>query len=217
MPERLAVVALGQPPRDRDAGGQVGRRRVRRRGSLRAGQREIADFASLRRPRVRRRRSRRPRRRCRSAGAVSAARPPRASPAASTASTRQLLGRLLGRLALAHAALGLAVGEDLAEVAPDRLGAHPLLVAVAKPLLGRRRERQRVGLAGPADQLDLAVARADRQHDRRERGVQVGADPGRHGGALARVGVERLQAGARAAVHLPDVLVDGLDVGTVLG
>ena len=47
-------------------------------------------------------------------------------------------------------------------------------------------------------------------------GVQVGADPGGDGGALARVGVQRLQAGERAGVHLADVLVDGLDVGAAL-
>ena len=58
--------------------------------------------------------------------------------------------------------------------------------------------------------------RADRQHDRLERGVQVGADPGGDGGALARVGVQRLQPGERAGVHLAEVLVDGLDVGAAL-
>ena len=46
-----------------------------------------------------------------------------------------------------------------------------------------------------------------------ERGVEVGADPGGDGGALARVGVQRLQAGERAGVELADVLVDGVDVG----
>ena len=57
------------------------------------------------------------------------------------------------------------------------------------------------------------VARADREHDGGERGVEVGADAGGDAGALARVGVERLQAGERAGVELADVLVDGLDVG----
>ena len=64
-----------------------------------------------------------------------------------------------------------------------------------------------------ADALDLAGAGADRQHDGGERGVEVGADPGGDAGALARVGVERLQAGERAGVELADVLVDGVDVG----
>ena len=77
-------------------------------------------------------------------------------------------------------------------------GAHPPLVAAAKPLLGRRRERQHVGPARAADQLHLAVFRADRQHHRLKRRVQVGADAGGHGGALARVGVERLEPRARA-------------------
>ena len=58
--------------------------------------------------------------------------------------------------------------------------------------------------------------RADRQHDRLERGVQVGADPGGDGGALARVGVERLQPGERAGIDLAEVLEDRLDVGTAL-
>ena len=58
--------------------------------------------------------------------------------------------------------------------------------------------------------------RTDRQHDRLERGVQVGADPGGDGGALARVGVERLDAGERTGVHLAEVLVDGLDVGAAV-
>ena len=44
------------------------------------------------------------------------------------------LGGLVWDLALADPVLGLAVGEDLAEVAADRLGAHPCLVAVAQPL-----------------------------------------------------------------------------------
>jgi len=79
------------------------------------------------------------------------------------------------------------VGEDLAEVALDRLGADPLLVAVAKPLLGGRGQRERVGLAGPPDQLHLAVPGTDRQHHRRQRRVQVGADARRDGGALACV------------------------------
>ena len=52
----------------------------------------------------------------------------------------------------------------------------------------------------------------DRQHDRLERRVQVGADPGGDRRALARVRVERLQTGARADLDLADVLVDGLDV-----
>ena len=103
------------------------------------------------------------------------------------ASPEGLDGGLLGRLALSHAPLGLAMGEHLPQVTPHRFGAHPLLVAVAKPLLGRGRERQRVGLAGAADQLHLAILRPDRQHHRRERGVQVGADPGGHAGALASV------------------------------
>ena len=103
------------------------------------------------------------------------------------------LGGLVGDLALADPVLGLAVGEDLAEVAADRLGAHPRLVAVAQPLLGLRREDEQVALALAADRLHLPGVRADRQHDRLERGVQVGADPGGDGGALARVGVERLQ------------------------
>ena len=68
-------------------------------------------------------------------------------------------------------------------------------VAVAQPLLGLGGEHQQVALALPADALHLAVVRADRQHDGRQRGVEVGADPGGDGGALARVGVERLQAG----------------------
>jgi hypothetical protein len=72
----------------------------------------------------------------------------------------RLLG-LLGGLALAHPAFGFAVGEDLPEVASDCLAAHPLLVAVAKPLLGRRREGQGVGLAGSPDQLHLALLGSD--------------------------------------------------------
>src|SRR5947209_5878718 len=53
----------------------------------------------------------------------------------------RLLDWRLGDLALPHAGLGLAVGEDLPEVSLHRLLAHLLLVALAKPLLGRRRER----------------------------------------------------------------------------
>ena len=41
------------------------------------------------------------------------------------------LGCLVGDLALADAVLGLAVGEDLAEVAADGVCAHPDLVAAA--------------------------------------------------------------------------------------
>ncbi len=142
----------------------------------------------------------------------SAAAPP-CSP--SPTARNRLLGRLLGGLALAHAALGLAVGEDLAEVSPHGRSVHPPLVPAAQPLLGRRREREHVRPARAADQLHLALLGSDRQHDRLERGVQVGADAGGHGGALARVGVERLEPGARARVELADVLVDGLDVRAV--
>ena len=60
--------------------------------------------------------------------------------------------------------------------------------------------------------LHLPGVRADRQHDRLQRGVQVGADPGGDGGALARVGVQRLDAGERPGVDLAEVLVDRLDV-----
>ena len=126
------------------------------------------------------------------------------------------LGGLVGDLALADPVLRLAVGEDLAEVATDRLGAHPRLVAVAQPLLGLGREDEQVALALAADRLHLPGVRSDRQHHRLERGVQVGADPGGDGGALARVGVERLDAGERARVDLAEVLVDGLDVGAAL-
>ena len=120
----------------------------------------------------------------------------------------------LGGLALAHAGLGLAVGEDRPEVALDRVGVHPGLVSLSEPLLGGRGDREQVGLALPAsDRVHLVLAGADRQHHRCERGVQVGADPGGHAGALARVGVQRLQARERAGVHLADVLVDRLDVG----
>src|SRR5690349_6500838 len=45
---------------------------------------------------------------------------------------------------------------------------------------------------------------------------KVGADSGRDGGALARVGVERLDAGERARVHLAEVLVDRLYVRSVV-
>ena len=99
--------------------------------------------------------------------------------------------------------IGLAVGEDLAEVAPDRLGVHPLQIAVTQPLLGAGREGEQVRLAASADHLDLAILGPDRQHDRPERRVQVGADSGRHRDALARVGVEGHQTGARGALHLP--------------
>ena len=126
------------------------------------------------------------------------------------------LGGLVGDLALADAVLGLAVGEDLAQVAADRVGAHPGLVAVAQPLLGLGREDEQVALALAADRLHLPGVRPDRQHDRLERGVQVGADPGGDAGALARVGVQRLQPGERARVHLAEVLVDGVDVGAAL-
>ena len=84
---------------------------------------------------------------------------------------------LLRGLTLPHAALGLTVGKDFTQITPHGLGVHPLLVAVAKPL-GGRRQRQGVELASSADQLDLAVTRTDRQHHRRERGAQVAADPG---------------------------------------
>ena len=119
---------------------------------------------------------------------------------------RRLGGWLVcfGGFALAHPGLGLAVGEDRPEVAPDRVGVHPRLVTLSEPLLGRRRDREQVGLALPAaDRLDLPVAGADRQHDRRERRVQVGADPGGDAGALARVGVQRLQPGERAGSISP--------------
>ena len=43
----------------------------------------------------------------------------------------------LGGLALTAAALGLAVGEDLAEVAADASALDLLLISLAKPLLGR--------------------------------------------------------------------------------
>ena len=127
------------------------------------------------------------------------------------------LGGLVGDLALADPVLGLAVGEDLAEVAADRLGAHPGLVAVAQPLLGLRARATSRSLlpwrriactcraCGP---IGSTTASSD--------GVQVGADPGGDRGALARVGVERLQPGERAGVHLAEVLVDGLDVGAAL-
>ena len=105
------------------------------------------------------------------------------------------LGGLVGDLALADAGLGLAVGEDLAEVAADRVGVHPHLVAVAQPLLGLGRDDEQVALALAADRLHLPGVRADREHDRLERGVEVGADPGRDGGALAGVGVQRLEPG----------------------
>ena len=145
---------------------------------------------------------------------------PRPLPFAGRASRRRRLagglGGLVGDLALADPVLGLAVGEDLAEVAADRLGAHPGLVAVAQPLLGLGREDEQVALALPADRLHLLGVRADRQHDRLERRVQVGADPGGDAGALARVGVQRLQPGERAGVHLAEVLVDGLDVGAAV-
>ena len=69
----------------------------------------------------------------------------------------------------------------------DGVGAHARPVAVAQPLLGLGRQHEQVALALPADALHLAGARADRQHDGGERGVQVGADAGGDGGALARV------------------------------
>jgi hypothetical protein len=97
------------------------------------------------------------------------------------------VGGLVGRFALAHAGLGLAVGEDLAEVAADGVGAHARLIAVSQPLLGVGGQHEQVALALPADALDLAGAWADRQHDGRERGVEVGADAGGHRGALAGV------------------------------
>ena len=68
------------------------------------------------------------------------------------------LGGLVGDLALAHPGLGLAVGEDRAEVAADRLGAHPGLVAVAEPLLGLRREDQQIALALAADRWTCLTA-----------------------------------------------------------
>jgi hypothetical protein len=62
---------------------------------------------------------------------------------------------LVGDLALPDPRLGLAVGEDLPEIAPDRLGARPRLIAMAQPLLGLRREHEQVALALAADRLDL--------------------------------------------------------------
>ena len=99
----------------------------------------------------------------------------------------RLVRRLLGGFAMPHAALGLAVREDLAEVAAYGFGAHSLLVAVAKPLLRDGREGKHVGLTASPDQLDLAVLGTDRQHHRFERGVEVGADLGGDGGAFAGV------------------------------
>ena len=58
----------------------------------------------------------------------------------------------LGGFALAHAGLGLAVGEDLAEVAPDRGRVHARLVALSEPLLGGRR-RSRAGRTCPARRI----------------------------------------------------------------
>ena len=107
-------------------------------------------------------------------------------------------------------------GSPCASIGPRSrstvFGAHALAVAVAQPRLGGGREREQVAPSGPAQALDLKVAGADRKHDGGQRGVKVGADPGGDAGALAGVGVERLQAGERAGVELADVLVDGVDV-----
>ena len=70
----------------------------------------------------------------------------------------------------------------------------------------------RSDLPCPSDRLDVPVAGSDREHDWRERRVQVGADPGGDAGAFAGVGVQRLQSGERAGVHLADVVIDGIDV-----
>jgi hypothetical protein len=46
------------------------------------------------------------------------------------------LARRVGDLALSDSGFGLAVGEDLAEVAAHRHGVHPVLIPAAQPLLG---------------------------------------------------------------------------------
>src|SRR5581483_9131715 len=85
-----------------------------------------------------------------------------------------------------------------------------------EPLLGRWREREHVGPACAADQVDLTVFRTDREDHRFKRGVEVGADSGGHGDALARVRVQRFEPGARARVKLADILIDGLGFWAVL-
>ena len=132
MPQRLAVVAVGQPCGHRDAGGQLGRRG--RRGLCRAGQDEIRheisfgegwlcgvgaeaaevddhDAVALLRASRSQGAGCHPLhvRRELALGRLGAPLPRTPAPAR--------LACLLGGLALPHAPLGLAVGEDLAEIA----------------------------------------------------------------------------------------------------
>ena len=153
MLERLAVVARWQPARDLDPSRELRRARDRHSGSGRA-------------------------RRCGGEllGAHHAAAGPRSPKSTVTTSPCPLLavlagsaagalggglGGLVGDLALADPVLRLAVGEDLAEVATDRLGAHPGLVAVAQPLLGLRGER-RAGRSCPGGGSPAPAWRAGR-------------------------------------------------------
>ena len=90
------------------------------------------------------------------------------------------------------------------------------VVAVAQPLLGLGARNSRSLLPWRRIACTCLECRAIGRHDRLERGVQVGADPGRDGGALARIEKSALTPASEPGAHLAEVLVDRLDVWAAL-